>query len=368
MINKSANVNFVNCLLSFQRKMRFDLKKFFCVLAILAFVGVFSCFSYEADTRYTDFYFDSNLKQKDISLSGWVEENLNFYLKNNSDSVISGRFVAVDAIEIQWGLFVCDTEWQTGDVWKYIMLTPDTFSLNPFSTFTGLASVKFPEYYWGDYYWCIVYIPYWDEQNGYVNTVPRKAIILRSTLNATAIEYQIKVFPGSRSKPSLANVWEIRFYKWNQLKYSWSVETDSGWYWTFHAIIPNDVYNVVYKWQSHLASYLTDVRVWSWYSTGFDFTTWDNLYGVQNYTSKEDDWFRYQIAWDLRNSSWDYDFMVNGNDITVILTAWQETVENNDPRDLNWDNVINVSDISIIWANFEQKDIFEDNNPYSWLW
>ena len=60
--------------------------------------------------------------------------------------------------------------------------------------------------------------------------------------------------------------------------------------------------------------------------------------------------------------------MVNGNDITVILTAWQETVENNDPRDLNWDNVINVSDISIIWANFEQKDIFEDNNPYSWLW
>lgn len=348
--------------------MRFDLKKFFCVLSILAFVGVFSCFSYEADTRYTDFYFDSNLKQKDISLSGWVEENLNFYLKNNSDSVISGRFVAVDAIEIQWGLFVCDTEWQTGDVWKYIMLTPDTFSLNPFSTFTGLASVKFPEYYWGDYYWCIVYIPYWDEQNGYVNTVPRKAIILRSTLNATAIEYQIKVFPGSRSKPSLANVWEIRFYKWNQLKYSWLVETDSGWYWTFYAIIPNDVYNVVYKWQSHLASYLTDVRVGSWYLTGFDFTTWTNLVWVQNFTNSTDNWFRYQIAWDLESDLWVYDFTINSTDISIVTKSWFLDNMFGDPRDLNGDWKISVDDLAVIGANFDQKDEFFAENAFNGLW
>ena len=348
--------------------MRFDLKKFFCVLAILAIVGIFSCFSYEADTRYTDFYFDSNLKQKDISLSGWVEENFNFYLKNNSDSVISGRFVAVDVMEVQWGVFVCATEWQTGDVWQYIILTSDTFSLNPFSTFTGLASVKFPEYYWGDYYWCIVYIPYWDEQNGYVNTVPRKAIILRSTLNATAIEYQIKVFPGSRSKPSLANVWEIRFYKWNQLKYSWSVETDSGWFWSFYAIIPNDVYNVVYKWQSHLASYLENVRVWSGYSTGFDFTTWTNLVWVQNFTNSTDNWFRYQIAWDLESDLWVYDFTINSTDIAIVTKSWFLDNMFGDPRDLNGDWKISVDDLAVIGANFDQKDEFFAENAFNGLW
>lgn len=346
--------------------MRFDLKKFFCVLAILAFVGAFSCFSYEADTRYTDFYLSSNAA---LVMSGWEEQSLEFYLNNNSDSIISGHFEAVDAVEIQPDLFVCATEWQSWNVWKYVTIDPVNFSINPFSTLSGVISLKFPEYYAGRYRWCIVYVPAWSEETWYVNTVPRKALFFNAMLNATAIRYQVKVFPWSRSQPTLSNIWEIRFYKWNSCVYSWIImQTDASWFATFDAAIWEDTYTVVYKWQSHLASYLTDVRVWSWYSTGFDFTTWDNLYGVQNYTSKEDDWFRYQIAWDLRNSSWAYDFMVNGNDITVILTAWQETVENNDPRDLNWDNVINVSDISIIWANFEQKDIFEDNNPYSWLW
>ena len=349
--------------------MRFDLKKFFCVLAVLGFAYAFTCFSYEANTRYTDFNFWGNSSTYMVNLSGWVSWDVNFYLTNNWDSTISGYFITVDATEIQNDVFVCGTEWQNWNVWQYITVSPNTFSLNPWSTLSGVATLIFPEWYAGEHVWCLLYVPYWVEMSWYINPISRKAIFINAMLNATAVRYQVKAFPGSRSQPWLSNIWEIRFYKWNNCVYSGIILTwDENWIATFDAIIRDDVYTVVYKWQSHLASYLENVRIGSWYATGFDFTTWANLFWVQKYSNMEDNWFRYQIAGDLKNSSWDYDFMVNGNDITVLLTAWLEDVEDNDPRDLNWDNVVNVSDVSIIWTNFEQEDIFKKGNSYAWLW
>lgn len=358
----------MHCLLFFQRKMRFDLKKFFCVLAILGFVYAFTCFSYEADTWYTDFDFWLYGSMMEITLSGWETRNVDFYLKNNSSSTISGYFATVDAFELQPDVFVCAAEWQNEDVWQYITISSTTFFLNPFEIFTGSASVRFPEYYDDDHYGCIVYIPDWDEQSWNINTVPRKAIFIRATLNATAIEYQVKVFPGSRSKPSLANVWEIRFYKWNQLKYSASVSSDADWFGVFSGIIPSGLYTVVYKWQSHLASYLTDVHVGSWYSTGFDFTTWTNLVWVQNYTNSTDNWFRYQIAWDLESDLWVYDFTINSTDISIVTKSWFLDNMFGDPRDLNGDWKISVDDLAVIWANFDQNDEFFAENAFNGLW
>ena len=348
--------------------MRFDLKKFFCVLAILAFVGVFSCFSYEADTRYMDFDFWSYGNVMEITLSGWETKSIDFYLKNNWSSSISGHFVTVDAVELQPDIFVCKTEWQNEDAWQYITISPNMFSLNPFEIFTGFASVRFPEYYADDHYGCIVYIPAWDEQTWNINTIPRKAIFIRATLNATAIEYQVKVFPGSRTKGSLANVWEIRFYKSNQLKYSASVLSDVDWYGTFSGVIPSGVYTVVYKWQSHLASYITDVHVWSGYSTGFDFTTWTNLVWVQNKTNLLDNWFRYQIAWDLEKDDWFYDFTINSTDISVVTKSWFLRDMPGDPRDLNGDWQISVDDLAVIGANFDMNDDFYAWNVFDGLW
>ena len=194
-------------------------------------------------------------------------------------------------------------------------------------------------------------------------------MFLKAVLNATASLYQLKVFPWSRSKSSLANIWEIRFYDNNLLVYSNdNVESDSGWFASFSALIPDGVYTVVYKWQSHLASYLYNVPVIAWTTFMFDFTSWLNLSWVQNYTNTTDNWSKYQIAWDLKNTEWKYDFTVNWNDIAIITVSWFVThVDDLDPRDLNWDNVINVSDLAIIWANFEQEDVFFNGHMYNWL-
>ena len=364
-MTKSANVNFVYCLLSFQRKMRFYLKKFFCVLVILVSVCVLRCFWYEANTWYTDFNFWWGLNIATRTFSGWATESVDFYLTNNWDSVISGYFIAVDATKIQDGVFVCGAEWQNESVWQYITINPNTFSLNSLSTLSGVATLLFPEYYAGEYVWCLVYVPNWIEASWYINQIPRKAIFIRSMLNATAIRYQVKVFPWSRGSNPLTNIWEIRFYDWDNCVFSGIITWDENWIATFDAIIWDGEYTVVYKWQSHLASYLENVHVGSWYSTGFDFTTWDNLYWVQNFSNAQDDWNKYQIAGDLKNKNWIYDFVVNWNDISVITKSWfLDEVDMYDPRDLNWDWWINVSDISVIWVNFLKYDVFSSGYTY----
>ena len=173
-------------------------------------------------------------------------------------------------------------------------------------------------------------------------------------------EYQIKVYPWSRSVDSLANFGELRLYSGQNLMYKFeNILTNGSWLWEFTWNIEVWIYTIVYKWQSHLASYISGMQI-TWWMNLFDFTTWNDLYNVQNYSLSEDNGFKYQFAWDLKSVAWVYDFMVNGNDISIITTSWFVDVEFLDPRDLNGDMTINVSDLSIIWVNFEKTDLFYD--------
>lgn len=350
--------------------MKFYLKSFFCVFAVFLFAHFGLVLADELNTWYTDFSFDGGAKNQTIMLSGWDAGSVFFYLTNNSTSTINWNFDLVDAMDMWGELFACKANGQNELFWVYWTFEQTWFSLWWWETLSGSVNLKFPEGYSGTYLWCITYTPSWDEQVWYVNSQPRKAIFLRAILNATASLYQLKVFPWSRSKPSLINKWEIRFYDINNnLVYSNdNLLSNSWWIAEFSALIPDGIYTVVYKWQSHLASYLYNVSVVAGGTSIFDFTTWNTLSWVQNYTNIVDNGSKYQIAWDLKSTiNWRYDFTVNWNDIAIVTEfGFVDYVDDLDPRDLNWDNVVNVADLAIIWANFEKEDIFFLGNMYDW--
>lgn len=349
--------------------MRFCLKSFFYVFAVLLLLCCGISFADEAETRYTDFSFAWGAKEAQFYLSGWETKTVPFYLTNNSDSTINGNIDVVDAINMSWWLLACKANWQNEVFGRYWTFQQTWFSLWWGQTFSGSVDMKFPEGYSGEYLWCITYTPSVTEDIGSVNSQPRKALFLKAILNATASSYRLKVFPWDRSKPSLANRWEIRFYdESNELIYSNdNILTDSWWNAEFSALIPDGIYTVVYKWQSHLASFMYDIPVIAGQTVWFDFTTWNSLSWVQNYTTLSDNGSKYQIAWDLKNKKGKYDFTVNWNDVTIVTASWfLDHVDDLDPRDLNWDNVVNVMDLAIIWANFEKEDIFLSGNIYGW--
>lgn len=179
--------------------------------------------------------------------------------------------------------------------------------------------------------------------------------------SASCAPFSLKIFPWSRPGRNFSNRGELKFYNQNnQLILSGSLETNTDWTWIFQQFLPSWIYYAVYKGQSQLASYLSGVQIINWEEFVLDFTTGTNLYNVQNRSISEDDGYRYQIAGDLKNSIGNYDFTINGNDI-AILTA-SGFIDNGisvlDPKNLNGDWAINVSDISVIGINFELTDPF----------
>ena len=123
--------------------------------------------------------------------------------------------------------------------------------------------------------------------------------------------------------------------------------------------LPPGTYYAIFKWQSHLASYLSGVTITLSWNILLDFTTWTNLYGAQNLDAQTDNGIKYQTAGDLKPTSGDYDYTINGNDISIILPSFpQSWVSVLDPRNLNGDSEINSSDIGIIGTNFLQEDPF----------
>lgn len=191
-----------------------------------------------------------------------------------------------------------------------------------------------------------------------------KAILTWTSWNVILLirmwNFIIKVYPSSRSVSDFSNLWEIRFYNQSKvLIYSGGIGTTNLGTWNIIDEIPAWTYYVIYKWQSHLSSYVSwFVVVQNSWLMFLDFTTGTNLYWAQNYSSEEDDWYRYQTAWDFKNKSWYYDFTVNWNDISVLVWSWliENWIALLDPKNLNWDVALNASDISIIWTNFEKED------------
>ena len=145
---------------------------------------------------------------------------------------------------------------------------------------------------------------------------------------------------------------------------------DSFGSWWFFETVPSWIYYVVYKWQSHLASYLSWINIVQWTPFDLNFTTWSNLYNVQNKSISEDDWYKYQIAWDLKSPiSSLYDFVINGNDVSALVygsglvPSWISIL---DPKNLNGDVAINGADISIIGINYQITDPFWSSQFFAW--
>ena len=225
-----------------------------------------------------------------------------------------------------------------------------------------ILSLTLPETYSWAYTWCIIFSPA-NVENNTVTTEPRKGIFITVSAVSVTQPVIVKAFPSNRVYQEInnANIGIIKIYDSDKKLISTSPVfslNNSGVDETLINLSAS--YYVVFKGQSHLASYLSWV-VFGW--TGeqvFDFTTGNNLYGVQNLDAQTDDGRKYQTAWDLKNTDGDYDFVINGNDISIILygTFPELWVDLSDPRNLNGDTAVNASDISIIWANCLKQDAF----------
>lgn len=175
--------------------------------------------------------------------------------------------------------------------------------------------------------------------------------------------FDVITFPGSRPGGDFSNLGTLKFYNPSKtLVASIPVNTNSSWFSGAVEVngLSNDTYYVVYKWQSHLASYLSGVFITAWGLFTLDFTTWTNLFNTQNKSISQNDGYQYQIAGDLLNGSWQYDYQVNWSDISILIKSGfiDYGISVLDPKNLNGDTAINVSDISVIGTNVLREDPF----------
>lgn len=257
-------------------------------------------------------------------------------------------------------------------------ITGDTsfFTLPAYSSGTKTLSVTFPNYYSGTYTGCVMFFPtmtpmYTDPGNESgatfdIHTLPRRGGFMSALVHPSTMPVHVKAFPSNRiyQDTNKSNIWIIKIYDSNKHLISTSPLFTLNSAGTGEALIsaPAGTYYIVFKGQSHLASYLSGVMLGGAWGEFLDFTTGINLFSTQQLNESQDDGNRYQSAGDLKNVLGDYDFMVNGNDIAIITAAglqeWWIPVL--DPRNLNGDGSINASDISVIGVNFEKTDMFFD--------
>ncbi|AHB41525.1 hypothetical protein P148_SR1C00001G0735 [candidate division SR1 bacterium RAAC1_SR1_1] len=181
--------------------------------------------------------------------------------------------------------------------------------------------------------------------------------------------FSILVRPGSRPGENFSNLGEIRVYDENkQFIIGSPIETSSTGYADWLDNIPSGTYYIVYKGQSHLASYLSGITIVQGVPQTLDFTTGTVLHNTQNKSLTQDDGFQYQVAGDLENILGQYDFMINGNDIAILTASGfiDSAIAVLDPKNLNGDGAINVSDISVIGINFELTDPYFSSNIFVW--
>ena len=341
----------------------FSRRKILFVFVLFVSIFWYVVFSDAVNTKYTEFYFVSgwnNYKTITVNLTWWETSSVDFYIENKSASNFIVNMGFVDGAYTNDGsnIRMCLSENETDDFWDYVSIDNASFSLNEGSGVTETLDLLFPSWYSGVYYWCVVYYPTVTEWSTHLNTVARKAIFLDVNVTPTSRPFGIKVWPSDRSSSSNKwNLGKLMFYdsssSWTIL-YSGYITTTIDGTWEFLEIIEEWMYDIVYKWQWHLASYLDDVFV-SWWNVVLDFTTWANLYSTKQYSQSLDDGYRYQVAWDLRNSSNVYDGKINVNDITMIVTDecnynnW--TVDQYHKCNLNGDTKVNMADIWVIITN-----------------
>ena len=294
----------------------------------------------------------------------WVD------ITNDSPSDISLRLELVSQISTNdsHNNISCDMVSGT-NFWSNFSRDKSGFIVSSNSTLRKRIDFDFPACSSWIFNWCMVQLPsssvsLWD-----MDVIPWKVNMMYFTVepSTSCMPFSVKVYPGSRPSSDYINRWEIRFYDENrQLVLSGDIQTTSFGSGSFQQFVAPWTYYVLYKWQSHLTSYLSGVVVTDGGQISLDFTTGSNLYNIQNVSLTQDNWYKYQIAWDMKNTQWIYDFVVNGNDISsIVYWSWlvEWWIQMLDPKNLNGDTSVNGADIAVIGINFQSTDPFAWSSP-----
>ena len=336
----------------------------------IGIVVLFLAFLYSDSVMvgFSDFSFLSGSNETtslSLEMSGGYTSNFSVKIYNKENISMTYRLWFVDAWITSDPLAqkACLSPNETWDFWTYISGDTSLFTLPAWWNITKNLSVTFPEYYSGMHYGCIVFYPS-TVNDSTVNTVPRRWWFIDALVHATIVPVIVKALPSNRvyQWTNNENTWVIKTYTSNKILIGTSLpfKLNSAGTGETQINASAETYYVVFKGQSHLASYLSWVILWGTGEQILDFTTGNNLYGAQNLDTQTDDGKKYQTAWDLKNTDGQYDYVINGNDISIILygTFPQLWIDLSDPRNLNGDTAVNASDISIIWANCLKQDAF----------
>lgn len=334
---------------------------------------------------FSDFKFLSGSTEVDtlhIELTWGDTTGFSVIIYNKEETGMEYRVWFVDAgiTNDAFAQAACLGQHETSQFGNYVTGDTSLFTIAASGSQTKMLSVTFPTYYSGLYHGCIMFYPAmnWITSNtssGEVttdmNTLPRRWVFINALVHPSSFPVIVQAFSSNRvyQTTNNANNWVLKVYDSGKNLISTSpifTLNDNG---TGEALInaPAWTYYMVFKWQSHLASYLSWISIGGTGGEFLDFTTGTDLYNTQQLNDAQDDGNRYQSAGDLKNMIGKYDHTVNGNDI-AILTAdgFQESgIGVLDPRNLNADGAVNVSDISVIWVNFEKTDPFFGNTIFS---
>ncbi len=342
------------------------------VLFFVLFICVWTAFSswfWYTNLSFFDWVSTGKTLSLDLTLNNWTT---GFWVDilNPTEEPHSLKLDFVSQIKTSDGDTTCDMiSWTIFR--NYLLRNSGAFSVDPWQTERRRIDLNFPDCASWTYLACAIQVSPTEQSLWNFDLIAGKVnfMTLKVARNPFCIPFIVKTFPWSRSSSNFSNIGELRLYDESfALKYSWSVITNQNGTWILESFLPSWTYYVVYKWQSQLASYLTSIEIVEWYTQIFDFTTWTNLYNTQNKSITENDWYQYQIAWDLKNINGQYDFMVNGNDIAILTMSWfiDAGIFVLDPKNLNGDSAINVSDISVIGVNFELTDPYFSSDMFVW--
>jgi len=155
----------------------------------------------------------------------------------------------------------CLSENENQIVWQYITGNTTPFTLAAHSSGTQNISVNFPNNYSGSYTWCVTLNAISTNGSDDINTLPTRGIFLDATVHSNVFEFVVKAYPSNRvyQATNNANNWIVKIYDINKqfIASSNIFGLDEDGYGTGEISIAPWDYYVVFKWQSHLASYLS---------------------------------------------------------------------------------------------------------------